>query len=63
LNGFKFADFQPQVNYEATLRNVNIGRFSGDIPPEDYDHGEFDPLFSALIVALVISREKDGLGL
>lgn len=51
------------MNYEATLRNVNIGRFSGDIPPEDYDHGEFDPLFSALIVALVISREKDGLGL
>jgi hypothetical protein len=29
----------------------------------DFDKGEFDPLFCGLIVALIISRDKEGQGI
>jgi hypothetical protein len=30
---------------------------------QDFDKAEFDPLFCGLVVALIISREKEGYGI
>jgi hypothetical protein len=43
------------VQSSQTLKDINIGGFR-----EDFDTGEFDPIFCGLIVALIISREKEG---
>jgi len=41
------------------LRDISMADPGGN----DYDKADFDPIFCGLVVALILFREKEGLGI